>query len=367
MFEDNMKKEFVLTPEKLKDIEKAIRKDKRPEVRLRALVIRLLHLGYKPQEIARQFMVSVPTIYNWSKHWDKNGLDGLANIPRKGRPPKISDNQIHDLRDVLNQGATNYGWHNELWTAKRVINVIKKRFDVDISDSRVRNLLRDRLGWTSQRPHQIESKRDDSKIRNWKDAIFPKIVANANLANAYLIFIDEAGFMASPIRRQTYAPRGKTPIIKVTDPHQRISTAGAITVSPKERNLDFYYRLLPDNQNFRGATIVVFLNEIISRLHCPSMILWDGCSIHLSEPVKKFLEQHPEISVEPFPEYAHELNPVDKVWLYVKYDRLANYAPKTIDELRTQLTQELNALCQNSKILAWCIEQTGLKTRMTDA
>jgi len=357
-----MKKMFLLSPEKLEEIEKAIKQDQRIKVRQRALVIRLLHLGYKPKEISKQQMISIPTIYNWHKNWNENGIDGLANEPRTGRPPKLSDNQIHILKELLTQGAIIHGWHNELWTAKRVREVIRKRIGVEISDSRVRKLLRDRLNWTSQRPGQIESKRDDEKIQNWKERIFPKIVANTYSRSAYLIFIDEAGFMASPIRRKTYAPRGKPPIVKVTEPHRRISTAGAITISPDRQSLNFFYRLLPNNQNFRGATIVVFLKEIIRRIHNPMTILWDGFSIHLSEPVKNFLKQHPDILIEALPEYAHELNPVDKVWLYLKYDCLANYAPTTLDELRERLIQELDTLPQKSNVLAWCIEQTGLKT-----
>jgi transposase len=266
---------------------------------------------------------------------------------------------------LLTQGATAHGWHNELWTAKRVRDVIRKHFGIGISDTRVRKLLRNRLGWTSQRPSQIESKRDEAKILRWREHIFPKIVANTYSRNAYLIFIDEAGFMASPVRRQTYAPRGKPPVVKVTEPHRRISTAGAITISPEKQSLYFLYHVLPNNQNFRGATIVVFLKEIISRIRRPMTILWDGFSIHLSEPVNKFLEEHPEILIEPLPEYAHELNPVDKVWLYLKYDCLANYAPATLDELHDRLIQELDALPLKSNVLAWCIEQTGLKTQLS--
>jgi len=353
---------YHLTEEELKLIERVIKYDRHLEVRRRALVIRLLHLGYKPKEVSIQLLISIPTVYNWHKLWRENGIDGLANVPRTGRPPKLPDNQIQDLREMLIQGATAHGWHNELWTAKRVRDVIRKRFGIVISDSRVRKLLRDRLGWTSQRPSQVENKRDETKIQNWKEHIFPKIVTNTYSRNAYLIFIDEAGFMASPVRRQTYAPRGKQPVVKVTEPHRRISTAGAITISPEKQSLNFIYHLLPNNQNFRGATIVVFLKEIISRIRRPMTILWDGFSIHLSEPVKKFIVQHPEISIESLPEYAHELNPVDKIWLYLKYDCLANYAPATLDELRDRLVQELNALPLKSNVLAWCIEQTGLKT-----
>ena len=106
-----------------------------------------------------------------------------------------------------------------------------------------------------------------------------------------------------------------------------------------------------------------FLKKITRRIHGPMTFLWDGFSIHLSEPVNRFLKQHPEITVEPLPEYAHELNPVDKAWLYVKYDRLPNYAPATLDELRDCMILELDALQKKPKVLAWCIEQAGLKTR----
>jgi transposase len=356
---------FQLTTTELQSLADTIKHDKRPEVLQRAIGIRLLHEGKSPKIIAEMFSVSQPTVYNWHHRWRQKGADGLANRSKSGRPPKLSDDQILVLRNILAQGAITHGWHNELWTAKRVIDIIHRRFEVNISNSQVRKLLRKRLGWTSQRPSQIESKRDETKIADWKENIFPKIVTYTYSRNAYLVFIDEAGFMASPIRRQTYAPRGKPPIVKVTEPHRRISTAGAITVSPKKQNLNFIYHVLPVNQNYRGNTIVIFLKEILNRIRNPMTILWDGFSIHISEPVNIFLEEHPEIRIEPFPEYAHELNPVDKVWLYLKYDCLANYAPQTLAELRDRLLQELDVLPLKSNVLAWCIEQTGLKTHLS--
>ena len=62
------------------------RQEKRSEVRQRATVIRLLHLGHKPEAVAEQQMVSVPTIYNWHKLWREQGIEGLANKPRKRTP-----------------------------------------------------------------------------------------------------------------------------------------------------------------------------------------------------------------------------------------------------------------------------------------
>jgi len=316
----------------------------------------------KVSTIAHMLGVSRQSIYHWRKIYQSGG--NLKTVPHPGRPPTLSDDQIDTLGELLMQGATAHGWQNDLWTAKRVAEVIRKHFFVEFSTGNVRRILKDRLGWTVQRPVQQEKKRDDSKIKQWKEEVFPQIVRDARAEGAYIVFVDEAGFMASPTRRLTFAPRGKTPVVKVIDPHGRISAAGAITVSPQNRRLNFIYYLLPNNINFRGDTITLFLKEIVRHIHSPMTLLWDGFSIHLSEPVNEFLDQHPEISVEPFPEYAHELNPVDKAWLYVKYDRLPNYPPATLDELRNRVIQEFDDLRKKPKVLAWCIEQAGLKTRL---
>jgi transposase len=45
---------------------------------------------------------------------------------------------------------------------------------------------------------------------------------------------------------------------------------------------------------------------------------------------------------EPFPLYAPELNPVDRVWGYVKYNRTPNFAPPDLGILRDTLTVEFD-------------------------
>jgi hypothetical protein len=228
----------------------------------------------------------------------------------------------------------------------------------------VRNILTQYLGWTSQRPTRQLRERDDDEIQRWKEQDFPRILRDARKNGAYLVFIDESGFMLEPIIRRTFAPRGKTPVIKISDPHGRISVAGAITVSPEQKRLGFLYHLLPDNANFHGDSIVQFLIEIYRRITGPMIVSWDGVSIHASKPVKEYLEQHHRITIEEFPAHASELNPVDKIWFYTKYDRLANYAPPTLDDLRHRLIQEFHAVERKSNVLTWCVIETGLDLKL---
>jgi transposase len=57
------------------------------------------------------------------------------------------------------------------------------------------------------------------------------------------------------------------------------------------------------------------------------------------------------MAVEPFPLYAPELNPVDNVWAYIKYNRLANYTSYNLDELRKRITAELRRLQKRPDLL----------------
>ena len=96
-----MRTVYQLKPKEIAEVKKAIKQDKRPEVRQRATVIRLLHLGHKPEIVAEQQMVSVPTIYNWHKLWREQGIEGLANKPKTGRKPKATDEYCLKLETLL--------------------------------------------------------------------------------------------------------------------------------------------------------------------------------------------------------------------------------------------------------------------------
>jgi transposase len=186
------------------------------------------------------------------------------------------------------------------------------------------------------------------------------ILSRARRRHAHIVFIDEAGFMLNPILRRTWAPRGCTPIIRIADPHGRISVIGAISISPRYRQFCFYFYLLSDNANFRGPSLAAFLDDLRRKIPGPITLLWDEIPIHRARVVRRFLHQHRMIVVEEFPPYAPELNPVDYVWSYVKYSRLANYAPKDLHILRRQITTEFRRLQKRPDLLRSFFNHTGL-------
>lgn len=73
-----------------------------------------------------------------------------------------------------------------------------------------------------------------------------------------------------------------------------------------------------------------------------------------------YFARHRRLVVEAFPPYAPELNPVDNVWSYVKYNRLPNYAARNLYDLRQRITRELCRLQKRPDLLRSFFKHTGL-------
>jgi transposase len=191
------------------------------------------------------------------------------------------------------------------------------------------------------------------------------IIRRARRRKAHLVFLDESGFMLTPTVRRTLAPRGKTPILKSWDRHDRISAISAVTVSPKRRRLGLYFRLLPDDANAHGEDTVDFLRQLRRHIPGPMTILWDRGNIHdRSKVVRAYLAGHPEVVTEKLPSYAPETNPDEMVWQHTKHGRLANFAPEDTAELRAVLVEEFGRIHGKPELLSAFIRHAGVPVRL---
>jgi len=325
---------------------------------LRIRVIYDSDSGMPTKALADKYRVSPAWVRNLKRHRRETG--SISPKQRSTWPRRFPVEKLSELEAYLTQGAIAHGWINELWTVQRVWELIKSKFQIDLSQGTVWRILKRDLKWSSIKPQTVLRERDEEKISRWRKQEFDEIRRRTQKRGAYLVFVDEAGFMLQPTLRKTFAPRGSRPVTRVSDPHGRISTACAITVSPKRKRLNLYFRLLPDNTNFTGHSIASFLKYVHQELRSPLTMIWDSIPIHSADPVRRYLRSQREIVLEIIPEYAPELNPADGVWSYIKYGRLANFAPHDLSILRKQVTKELKELCDKPKHLASFIAKSKL-------
>ncbi len=167
--------------------------------------------------------------------------------------------------------------------------------------------------------------------------------------------------MMEPLVRRTWAPRGHTPVLRISnEPHGRISVIGAMTIRLEPKKFGFLFHLSPDNVNFRGHSVTEFLAHVQNKLNSHVTVVWDSIRIHSAEHVKHYLAKHPTMAVEILPPYAPELNPVDNIWSYIKYNRLANFCPHDLAELRKCVKAELFRIQKMPDLLESLFLHTGL-------
>jgi transposase len=322
----------------------------------RRRAVELLQRGEPKEIISRILGVSKNSLNVWLQK--ANAGESLKTMPCGGRPRRLNGQQLAELEELLKEGPAAHGWDNNLWTTLRVREVIKRQFGIEFCRSQVWRILTEYMNWSAIRPARQTAKRDEAEIDRWKAEEFPRIELQTKKRNAYLAFVDESGFMMTPTTRRTFAPRGSTPVNKIFDPHGRVSVSGAIVISPKRTRVNLYYYMLADNVNFRGSSVVDFLKHLRSQVHGPITIIWDQIIIHSSDVVLEYLQTVPDIVTEPFPPYAPELNPVDRAWFYLKYNRFPNYAPPTIAKLRRTVESEIGRLQEHPNLLRSFIRQS---------
>jgi hypothetical protein len=171
--------------------------------------------------------------------------------------------------------------------------------------------------------------------------------------------------MPTPAVRRAPAPRGRTPVLRGWDRHDRISAISAIVVSPSRRRIGLHYRLLPDDAAVHGEDTVGFLRELRRRLPVPPTTLRDRGDVHdRSKAVRAHLADHPAIETEPLPGSTPEAGPDEGVWQHAKHGRLANSAPEGAAELRAAPTRELGRLHRRPDLLAAFIRHAEVPIRL---
>jgi len=132
---------YTLTPEDLSVLEGAISRSPHPEVRQRAIAIRLLHFGQSPEQVAPMVMVTSNTLYAWHKRWREQGIAGLRAGHRSGRPAKADQPYIQQLEHCLKTDPRDLRLPFTIWTINRLRLYLAEQTGILLSYTRFRSLL----------------------------------------------------------------------------------------------------------------------------------------------------------------------------------------------------------------------------------
>src|SRR5205823_11796229 len=73
--------------------------------------------------LSKKLQRTIALAYRWLRRIDKEGLEGLKNKPRSGRPPDIPQEKLSKVRTELTENPSG-------WKAKEIMNIIYKKAGV---------------------------------------------------------------------------------------------------------------------------------------------------------------------------------------------------------------------------------------------
>jgi putative transposase len=169
----------------------------------------------------------------------------------------------------------------------------------------------------------------------------------------------------APLLRTTLAPRGRTPRLEQrASQRDRGGVAAALWRTPRGGLVRLAYRTFPD-QFVNGQRYAASLEEVLAcRLPRAAavIVLHDGGNTHRGEPVEGPLSDVDRpAGFERLPAYAPELNPVEGLWNWLKYDELPNFAPRDVPHLDRVVNGRLYALHRDQARLRAVLANSPLR------
>jgi transposase len=147
-----------MTPTQNEQLDRLYRTTKVPRLRTRAqMVLLAAEQGFKVPQIAAVVRESEATVWRWLKRYLAEGLEGLHDAPRPGRPSELTEAYRAALLAAVRRRPRSLGLPFSLWTLQRLVDDLAEQTGIRVSDETVRRALK-QAGIVLSRPqHRISS------------------------------------------------------------------------------------------------------------------------------------------------------------------------------------------------------------------
>jgi len=300
----------------------------------RKRAVELFEQGYKRIKIAEILGVNHNTVGTWIKKYQESGSDALVSKKRGrklGSGRRLTPDQEETIQEIIyDKMPDQLKLPFALWTRKAIQTLIKEQFDIDLPKRTINHYL-ERWDFTPQRPIKRAYEQNPKKLQKWLDSTFPDIKERASAENAEIHWGDETGVSNDCHYGRSYAPKGKTPVIRRNAQRFSISMISSITRRGKTRFMCY-----------QGAMNSQIFLRFLKRLKRDSskkvFLIVDNLRVHHSKPVTQWLEDNFEyIELFFLPPYSPQHNPDE----YLNRDLKQSIANKPPARNENQLKQQI--------------------------
>ena len=274
---------------------------------IRYQVIRLRKQGRKHSEISAITGVHRSTCVAWWNRYKKEGKKALK-IKKRGRHTgscrKLTEEQEKQIRKAIRDKCPDQlKLPFALWTRIAVQQLIKELWKIEVPIRTIGDYLK-RWNFTPQKPLKRAYEQNPKAVKKWLNEQYPAIKQKAKKEDAEIHWGDETGLCNDSYHGRSYAPRGKTPVIRLSAKKcKRVNLISTVTNQGKVRFMIYKDRMNAD-------TFIKFMKRLIKDAGRKVFLILDNLPVHHSYKARDWLEEHTDqIEVFFLPSYSPELNP----------------------------------------------------------
>lgn len=280
------------------------------QVRQRAHCIMLSSQGYTIPQLQMIFQVTRITIYNWFNAWESQALNGLYDKKGRGRTPKLTSDQIEQIRQWVKQFPRNLN---------KICALVQETYGIRVSKSTIKRVLKSlKFSW-----HRIRRRvkgEPAPEVYQQRKAALEMLLEEEQQGIIDLYYFDESGFCLVPYIPYAWQEQDE-PISVESTPSKRLNVLGFMN---KRNDLDAYC--------FEGSItseiVIHCINSFCNHIQGPTVVVMDKASIHTSEEFQAKIPDWEKQGLDIFylPEYSPELNLIEILWRFMKYEWMEFWA-----------------------------------------
>lgn len=285
-------------------LQRLYRQSRHHQVRQRAHCILLRSQDYSITQLIEIFNVSRKTLYNWFHNWEEQGVLGLYNRPGRGRKKMFNAKQAEQIQDWVEQQPKQL---------KQVAAKIQEEWGITTSTQTIKRVLKAlRMSW--HRFRRVVGGQPNAQEYEQKQAeleVLQQLEAEGELD---LYYLDEAGFCLIPSVPYGWQMIGQTTEIE----SRRSQRLNVLAMMTRANQLHSYV----STQSITSEVVIACIDAFLPTVDKRTVIVVDRASIHTSDAMYEKLAEWQQRNIEVFqlPSYSPQLNLIEILWRFIKYE-----------------------------------------------
>jgi transposase len=121
-----------------------LKQTKEARIFRRAQAVRKVVQGHRLQTVSDSLHFTYSALRKWVHRFANQGVQGLVDRPRPGRPPKVTCELAHHLDRLVDQDPLQHGSSHSQWSGQELATALARQTGVQLSRESVRDVLKKR-------------------------------------------------------------------------------------------------------------------------------------------------------------------------------------------------------------------------------